>query len=72
MDGVALTEWLQSGPTYKQIPVIMLTGAARRETIERSMSAGAAGFIVKPFTRDNLLNKLARFVQKSEPAAPAR
>ena len=62
MDGVTLTEWLRASPTYKTIPVIMLTGDARRETIERSMNAGAAAFIVKPFTRENLLNKLARFV----------
>ena len=63
MDGLALTEWLKASPTLAAIPVIMLTGDARRETIERSKAVGAAGFIVKPFTRDGLLAKLAPFVQ---------
>jgi CheY-like chemotaxis protein len=63
MDGVALTKWLKASPTHSHIPVIMLTGDARRETIARSMTAGAVGFIVKPFTREGLLAKLAPFVR---------
>ncbi|MGZ5184072.1 MAG: response regulator [Caldimonas sp.] len=62
MDGVALTEWLKASPNHSRIPVIMLTGDSRRETIARSMAAGAVGFIVKPFTREGLLAKLAPFV----------
>jgi len=62
MDGMALTEWLKSSAAHKAIPVIMLTSEARRETIERSKAAGAAGFIVKPFTRDALIAKLAPFM----------
>ena len=34
-----------------------------RETIARSMAAGAVGFIVKPFTREGLLAKLGPFVR---------
>ncbi len=63
MDGLALTEWLKSNPSLANIPVIMLTGDARRETIARSKAVGAAGFIVKPFTRDGLLAKLAPFIR---------
>ena len=61
-DGVALTVWLKSSPALKHIPVVMLTGDARRETIERSISAGAEGFIVKPFARAALLAKIDRFL----------
>ena len=62
MDGLTLTEWLKASPTLAHIPIIMLTGEAKRETIERSKSLGAAGFIVKPFTREGLLTKLSQFV----------
>lgn len=62
MDGLALTAWLKANPTLSHIPVIMLTGEATREAIERSQAVGAAGFIVKPFTRDALLAKLARVI----------
>jgi CheY-like chemotaxis protein len=60
MDGLALTEWLKASPTFAEIPVVMLTGEATRESIERSKAVGAADFIVKPFTRDALLAKLVR------------
>jgi CheY-like chemotaxis protein len=62
MDGLALTQWLKASPTFAHIPVIMLTGEATRESIERSKAVGAADFIVKPFSRDALLAKLSRVV----------
>jgi DNA-binding response OmpR family regulator len=42
--------------------VVMLTGDARREILMRSMEAGAADFIVKPFTPDALIAKLTKFL----------
>ncbi len=68
IDGVALTQKLKRVPQYADIPVLMLTGEARREILAISMSAGAAGFIVKPFTRDALVAKLDRLL--STPAVP--
>ncbi|MEO8524671.1 MAG: response regulator [Caldimonas sp.] len=62
MGGLELTERLKSIPALAAIPVVMLTGEARRETLERSRTVGAASFIVKPFTRDGLIAKLAPFV----------
>ena len=62
MDGLALTQWLKASPTFAHIPVIMLTGEATRESIERSKAVGAADFIVKPFSREALLAKLSRVV----------
>jgi CheY-like chemotaxis protein len=62
MDGLALTEWLKASPTFAHIPVIMLTGEATRETLERSKAIGAADFIVKPFSRDALIAKVIRVI----------
>ncbi len=62
-DGVALTQTLKSHTELAEVPILMLTGDARRETLEKSLSAGAVGFIVKPFTREALLSKLARFLE---------
>lgn len=61
-DGVAITERLKATPGLASIPVVMLTGEARFETLVRSMQAGAADFIVKPFTRDALVAKLSKFL----------
>ncbi len=61
-DGVALTEQIKATPELAAIPVVMLTGEARLDTLVRSMEAGAADFIVKPFTRAALLAKLGRYL----------
>jgi DNA-binding response OmpR family regulator len=61
-DGVALTERIKSTPDLAAIPVVMLSGEARLETLVRSMKAGAADFIVKPFTREALIAKLGKYL----------
>jgi CheY-like chemotaxis protein len=43
-------------------PVVMLSGEARLDTLVRSMEAGAADFIVKPFTREALIAKLGKYL----------
>jgi CheY-like chemotaxis protein len=61
-DGVALTEQIKATPDLAAIPVVMLSGEARLDTLVRSMEAGAADFIVKPFTRESLLAKLGKYL----------
>ena len=41
---------------------VMLTGEARVDTLLRSVHAGAADFVVKPFTREALLAKLNKYL----------
>jgi CheY-like chemotaxis protein len=65
-DGVALTEQIKAAPDLAAIPVVMVTGEARLDTLVRSMEAGAADFIVKPFTREALIAKLTKYL----PATP--
>ena len=57
-DGVSLTRRLKAAPHLATIPVVMMTGDARRETLVSSMEAGAAGFVVKPVRREALEEKL--------------
>ena len=59
-DGIMLTGRLKALPQLAEIPVLMLTGEARRDTLESSVQAGAIGFIVKPFSRDALVKRLDR------------
>ena len=64
MDGVALTQRLKATRHLADIPVIMMTGDARRETLLSSMESGAAAFVVKPFTRESLTAKLERILPR--------
>jgi CheY-like chemotaxis protein len=59
-DGIMLTGRLKALPQLATIPVLMLTGEARRDTLESSMQAGAVGFLVKPFSREGLVTRLDR------------
>jgi CheY-like chemotaxis protein len=60
MDGVSLTHRLKASPHLAAIPVIIMTGDARKETLASSVAAGAAAFVVKPFTRELLTAKLEK------------
>lgn len=58
LDGVTLTQQLKSLPHLTGIPIVMMTGDACKDALVRSLDAGAASFVVKPFTRASLNNKL--------------
>ena len=50
-DGIALME---SVPELAEIPVVFISGYGRDETIARALEAGAADYIVKPFSPTEL------------------
>jgi CheY-like chemotaxis protein len=58
LDGVALTQRLKASAHLADIPIVMMTGDACKIALLRSMEAGAAAFVVKPFTRESLTCKL--------------
>ena len=60
IDGLSLTHRLKASPHLADIPIIMMTGDARRETFLSSLAAGAAGYVVKPYTRAVLTEKLQK------------
>jgi CheY-like chemotaxis protein len=64
LDGVSLTQRLKSAPHLASIPVIIMTGDARKETLASSMAAGAVAFVVKPFTRELLTAKLEKVLAR--------
>lgn len=66
-DGVALTRQLKASPQFRNVPVIMMTGDARRETLSVSMEAGAVEFVVKPFSRASLTSKLQKVLPRRPP-----
>ena len=55
MDGVSLTRELRTLPQYKFIPILILTTEAGDIRKQEGRSAGATGWLVKPFNPDQLL-----------------
>lgn len=55
MDGISLIKELRVLPSYKFTPILMLTTESGTDKKMEGKSAGATGWIVKPFNPDQLL-----------------
>lgn len=64
MDGFELLKAIKADDGLRHLPVLMVTAEARREDIVRAAQEGAAGYIVKPFTKATLEEKVAKIMQK--------
>lgn len=51
LDGIETLRGFRATPQLKDVPIIMLTGNSERTRVMQSLSAGATGFVVKPFTK---------------------
>jgi two-component system chemotaxis response regulator CheY len=54
MDGIELIKAIRANPAYRFLPVIMLTTESQDDKKQAGKSAGATGWIVKPFNPDQL------------------
>jgi two-component system chemotaxis response regulator CheY len=64
MNGFELLMAVKKDEGLKHIPVLMVTAEARKEDIVRAAQEGAAGYIVKPFTKATLEEKVQKIMQK--------
>nr|MBV6631148.1 response regulator [Oceanococcus sp. HetDA_MAG_MS8] len=60
MDGISLVKKLRELPAFKFTPILMLTTEAGSDKKTEGRSAGATGWIVKPFNPDQLLSTISR------------
>lgn len=60
MDGITLVRELRGLNTYKFTPMLVLTTESGQDTKQRGKQAGATGWIVKPFSPEQLLSTIAR------------
>jgi two-component system, chemotaxis family, chemotaxis protein CheY len=64
MNGFELLKAIKADESLKHLPVLMVTAEARKEDIVMAAQSGAAGYIVKPFTKATLEEKLLKVLQK--------
>ena len=60
MDGITLVSQLRGLPSYRLIPLLLLTTESSQEKKLEGKRAGATGWIVKPFNPAQLINTLGR------------
>ena len=64
MNGFDLLKAVKADDSLKHLPVLMVTAEARKEDIVLAAQTGAAGYIVKPFTKATLEEKVQKIMQK--------
>ncbi len=60
MNGIELIRELRANPSYKFTPILMLTTEADDSKKSEGKSAGATGWIVKPFQPEKLLKTVEK------------
>ena len=64
MNGFELLNEIKKDDKLKHLPVLMVTAEARKEDIVMAAQQGAAGYIVKPFTKATLEEKVSLSLTK--------
>jgi CheY-like chemotaxis protein len=60
MDGLTACHVIRNDPATKSIPVIMVTAIGFELNIKLSEQMGAAGYVTKPFSPQDLLDTIAQ------------
>lgn len=67
MDGLQLLAAVKASEEWRDIPVVMITTEGGETKVGEAVKLGAAGYVRKPFTADQIKEKLADIL---EPAMP--
>lgn len=58
MSGLELLTWCREQPHLKAMPFVMVTSRGDKENVVQAIQAGVSGYVSKPFTNEQLLNKV--------------
>lgn len=58
MDGLQAVTTLKADPDLCHIPVILMTAKAQTQDVKAGLDAGAAAYLVKPFSLDKLVQTI--------------
>ena len=71
MDGRETARALRANPETKDIPILAATALFRDSDLKSCLEAGCNGYIVKPFTFQELQAKLREFIPQSNGSLPS-
>lgn len=63
LDGIGLTRLLRDHPKYKTIPILILTTESSDQMKQAGRSAGATGWLVKPFDPARLIEVIQKVIR---------
>ena len=62
MDGITLIQELRKLPSYRHTPMLMLTTESSGDMKTKGRTAGATGWLVKPFNPEQLLATIKKVI----------
>lgn len=65
MDGFQTLEMFRNTAECVNIPVIMLTGKSDKSSVTNAIALGVDGYLLKPVSKDELVDKVQKAYQKS-------
>src|SRR4029078_12190121 len=63
MDGLSLTKKLRDNPKFKSTPILILTTESSDQMKQAGRSAGATGWLVKPFDPAKLIEVIGKVIR---------
>ena len=67
MDGLQLLAAIKASPEWRNLPVVMITTEGGEAKVGEAVKLGAAGYVRKPFTADQIKEKLAGILELALP-----
>lgn len=67
MSGIEVTKRLKAACVTASIPIILFTVHSELTTVKIALSAGAAGYIIKPFEPDSFIANISRHIKSPCP-----
>jgi two-component system chemotaxis response regulator CheY len=62
MDGIEFLTRLKADETHKSVPILMVTTEGSQAKVMLALELGAAGYVRKPFTADQIKEKLTGLI----------
>lgn len=64
MSGLDLLRWVRQADRLRGLPFLMVTAEAKRENILEAIQAGVTNYVVKPFNKQKLADKIQAIAQR--------
>jgi DNA-binding response OmpR family regulator len=71
MDGYKVLQVVKTNPKLVKVPVLVFSAKGQPEEVEKALSLGAAGYIVKATTKPNEVIDKIRAVMEQQPSGPS-
>lgn len=62
MDGLEFLREVKANPAWRNVPVMMVTTEGSQDKVMQALKLGASGYVKKPFTPDQISEKLSGLV----------